>query len=163
MSPLLPQPTVVVNNVPLAIEFSGDLPAKCDARLDRNDNPRYIKVNRNLPKYMQIFGIGRECGFLLQQQRYNSMALNRPWKWQLLAAIPDGDRQKLCHLDAEARASWFMIFHAKRDDYRAFAKNQPRKFFRAMFADTIIDYHLYKLRLQTSIFKFFYALALYEN
>jgi hypothetical protein len=163
MSPYLPHPTIVVANVPLAIELSDDLPAKCDARLDPDDNPRYIKVNRNLPQYMQVFGIGRECGFLLQQRGYNSLVLNRPWKWKLLAAAPDEIRQKLFHLDAEGRASWFMIFNAKRDHFRAFRKNQPKKFFRMMFAEMIFTFHLSKLRLQTWIFKFFYALALYEN
>jgi len=98
MSPYLPQPTIIVAGVPLAIEFTDGLPDKCDARLEQRDDPRAISVNRNLPQYQQVFGIGRECGFLLQQRGYNSLALDRPWKWKLLAAAPDGDRQKLCHL-----------------------------------------------------------------
>lgn len=130
---------------------------------EQRDDPRAISVNRNLPQYQQVFGIGRECGFLLQQRGYNSLALDRPWKWKLLAAAPDGDRQKLCHLDAEGRAFLFVCFYAKRDDFLAFAKSQPKKFFRLMFSNVIFIVHLSRLRLQTWIFKFFYALALYEN
>jgi len=59
MNPTNPPPMIVAGNTPLAIEFTDGLSAKCDARLDLDDHPRYISVNRNLPQYEQVFATTR--------------------------------------------------------------------------------------------------------
>lgn len=147
----------------LPVEYLKNMPANFAGYLDWHPDPRFIAVNPVLPTHEQDWFIARQLAWRAQQQRYNSLALDRPWKWETLDAAPANLKEKISQMDVEYRAYWLMLFFATGDEFRAFIRADPKRFWSHTFTDNIVRYHLSKLRLQTWIFKFFYALALYEN
>ena len=143
----------------LAVEHL-DLPPGLDGWLDPGDTPRFISINRNLAPDAQVYVIARSLAFRAQQQGYNSLVLNRPWKWQTLAEANEEIRDIVCQLDLESRAELFMLHFATGDEFRAYVKRRRAKLLRVIFADNIVLFYLVKSRVQNMIFKFFYHLAL---
>jgi hypothetical protein len=139
----------VAQKADLPIEYLDGMPAQIDGWLDSHTTPRFISVNRNLPQHEQVFAIARELGFYAQQRLCNSLILDRPWKWEVLARAPEELRQKIRLLDAGHRAHWLMLFFATGDEFRAFVKKHPKKVLAIIFTDNIVGFHLYALRIKT--------------
>jgi hypothetical protein len=147
----------------LAIEPFEDMPPTYTGHLDTYDNPRFIGVNADLPEHERKYVKARELGRYFQRLRRDSIVINRPWKWNLLATAPTETRDFIMSLDIEWRAYWLMYWHAGKKDFFGFIKRYPKKYFAVLFADNISNFVFWKLRVQTLIFKFFYKLALYDN
>jgi hypothetical protein len=138
----------------LPVEYLEGRPANFAGYLDRNPNPRFIAVNGDLPAHEQAWVIAQQIAVWAQQQGFNSLALNRPWKWEMLAAAPAKLKQKIGQMDMEYRAHWLMLFFATGDEFRAFIKSNPKRFWAHTFTDNIIGYHLSKLRVKLWLAKF---------
>lgn len=157
--PKFTMPEVVHKSGLQVVYFDGVSPAFAGF-LDPHDYPRYIAVNRNVPPEDQVFAVARELGYCAQDRRQNSLALDRPWKWRLFDDAPEEIQQKISELDAECRAQLFMMAFATGDQFRAFVKKYPKKYFWMSFHPNIVGFHLFVLRIRTWIFKIFYFLAL---
>lgn len=125
-----------------------DLPAKFGGFIDPEEEPRYIAVNQALPAFEQDLIIARHMAFRAQQLRVNSLAIDKPWKWEMLEIAPPDLKEKLLYLDEEYRAHWSMILFSSGDNFRAFMRQYSKRFFLVSFADNIVAFHLTKLRVR---------------
>jgi hypothetical protein len=159
---LRPQCTMfqAAQNAGLPVEYQAPVSTKFDGYLDTHTEPRFIAVNPNLPPEDQVFTIARELGYCAQKRRCNSLALDRPWKWKLFESAPEEIREKIFLLDAHHRAHWLMLAFATGDQYRASYKKHRESVFAGVFADTLVTFQLWTLRIQTWIYKIFVVLAL---
>ena len=132
----------------LPVEYLKGRPANFAGYLDRNPSPRFITVNGDLPAHEQAWVIAQQIAVWAQQQDFNSLALNRPWKWEMLDAAPEKLKQKISQLDMEYRAHWLMVFFATGDELRAFIKADKKRFWSHLFTDYLIGYHLSMLRVK---------------
>jgi hypothetical protein len=146
--------TQIAQKAGLPVEYLKNIPASYAGFLDSHPTPRFIAVNRDLPHHEQALFIARQIAVWAQQQRYNSLALDHPWKWQMLDAAPDKLKQRICQMDIEYRAHWLMLFFATGDEFRAFIKADPKRFWSHTFTDNIIRYHLSMLRAKLWFAKF---------
>jgi hypothetical protein len=136
----------LAQNAGLPVEYLENSPPTLEGFLDWNPDPRFIAVNRNLPLHDQAFFIARQIAACAQKRRCNSLVLNRPWKWETFDAAPAGLKEKVSQMDIEYRAHGFMLFFATGDEFRAFIKASPKRFWSHIFADNIVGYHLSILR-----------------
>ena len=145
-----PQFTIfeIAHRTGLPIEYLDNMPVKFDAWLDPHETPRFISVNRNLSQDEKVFAVTRELGFYAQQQRRDSLILNRPWKWAMLDAAPEPLKHKISTLDAEFRGHWLMFYFATGDEFRAYVKRHPKKVLAIGFAGHVAGFHLYVLRIK---------------
>lgn len=149
----------VANRNGLNIEHLDNMPAKYDGHLDSHDEPRFIAVKRDLTQWKQAFVIAREISRCAQDRRCNSLLLNRPWKWEMLAIAPDETKQTICELDIESRAHLLMTLCATGDDFRAFCRRHPEIFYKPFYTDNVVLFHLSILRLKTWLSRFFRQFA----
>lgn len=152
--------TDIAQKAGLPVEYLKYRPANFAGYLDRHPDPRFIAVNRDLPAHEQALFIARQIAVRAQEQRYNSVALNRPWKWEMLDAAPEKLKQRICQLDIEYRAHWLMLFFATGDEFRAYIKANPKRFWSHLFTDNIIGYHLSMLRAKLWFSKFCRKIAI---
>jgi hypothetical protein len=143
----------------LPVQFLKNRPANFEGYMDWNPTPRFIAVNGDLPAHQQAWFIARQLAVWAQEQRFDSLALNRPWKWQILDAAPEQLRSAICRMDVAYRAHWLMLFWAAGDDFRAFIKANPKRFWSHLFTDNIVRYHLSKLRVKLWFAKSFRKIA----
>jgi hypothetical protein len=136
----------LAQNAGLPVEYPESLPTTFEGYLDWHPEPRFIVVNRNLPLHDQAFFIARQVATCAQKRRCNSLVLNRPWKWEMFDAAPADLKEKVSQLDIEHRAHWFMLFFATGDEFRAFIRADPKRFWSYPFNDNIVAYHLSLLR-----------------
>ena len=146
--------TDIAQKAGLPVEYLKNRPANFAGYLDWHPDPRFIAVNRDLPAHEQAWFIARQIAVRAQEQRYNSLALNRPWKWEMLDAAPSGLKEKISQMDIEDRAHCFMVFFATGDEFRAFIKADPKRFWSHAFTDNIVRYHLSMLRAKLWFGKF---------
>ena len=130
----------------LLVLYLKNKPANFPGYLDWHPEPRFIAVNQDLPAHEQAWFIARQIAAWAQQQRYNSLTLNRPWKWEMLEAAPEKLKQKICELDIECRAHFLMLFFATGDEFRAFTRADPKRFWSNLLTDITVGYHLSRLR-----------------
>jgi hypothetical protein len=89
------------------------------------------------------------------------MILDRPWKWEALAAAPDNVREFILRYDAEFRAGILMVHFTPRDEFRGYFKKKFLKSVTAGFWNHfIVQLRLVQFRVQKTVHKFFYVLAL---
>lgn len=159
---LRPQFTMfqAAQNAGVPVEYLAKVSTTFEGYLDTYDEPRFIAVNPNLPPEDQVFTVARELGYCAQRRRCNSLVLDRPWKWRLFESAPEEIRERISMLDAHHRAHWFMLAFATGDQYRAYYRKHRGSVFAGIFADTIVHFQLWKLRVQTWIYKMFVVLAL---
>jgi hypothetical protein len=138
----------------LPVEFLKDLPTTVEGFMDWHPDPRFIAVNGNLPAHDQVWFIARQLAAWAHQQRFNSLALDRPWKWEMLDAAPVELKQKISELDIEYRAHFLMLFFATGDEFRAFIKADKKRLWSKIFTDKIIAYQLSMLRVKLWLGKF---------
>lgn len=144
------------------VEYLKNIPTTFEGFLDWHDDPRFIVVNRDLPAHDQAFFIARQLAVLAHEQRRNSLVLNRPWKWEMLDAAPEQLKNKICQLDVESRAHWFMLFWATGDEFRAFIKADTKRLWANSFNSNIVGYHLSKLRVKLWLAKIYRKIAIVE-
>jgi len=139
--------TDIAQKAGLPVQYLKNRPVNFAGYVDWFPNPRFIAVNPDLPAHEQALFIARQIAVRAQEQRYNSVALNRPWKWEMLDAAPEILKQKICQLDIEYRAHWLMLFFATGDEFRAYVRMNPQKVFWTIpGTDNIVWYHLSMLR-----------------
>jgi hypothetical protein len=138
----------LARNAGLPVEYLENTPTRFEGFLDCKADTRYIAVNRDLPAYEQALSKARQIATCLQQRRCNSLALNQPWKWKMFDAATAALQQKISEMDIEYRAHCFMLFFSTGDEFRAFIKVNPRRFWSHLFTDNIIAYHLATLRVK---------------
>ena len=97
--------TEIAQKAGLPVEYLKNMPTTFEGFLDWHPAPRFIAVNRDLPAHEQAWVIARQIATWAHQQRYNSVALNRHWKWEMLDAAPEKLKQKISQLDIEHRAT----------------------------------------------------------
>ncbi|MGH7976415.1 MAG: hypothetical protein ACREC8_07110 [Limisphaerales bacterium] len=143
------------------VELDG-MPARYDGHLDpTNNKSSYIAINRNLVSWERSLVIGREIGYFAQEQRWPSMILDRPWKWEALSAAPDNIRELILRFDAEFRAGILMLHYTQRDEFRDYFKKTILKSLTIDFWNhLVVQSLLIQFRVQNWIYKFFYVLAL---
>jgi hypothetical protein len=146
--------TEIAQKAGLPVEYLKNMPTTFEGFLDWHPDPRFIAVNHDLPAHEQAWFIARQIAVWAQQQRYNSLVLNRPWKWEMLDAAPEKLKQKISQLDIEYRAHWLMLFFATGDEFRAFIRANPKRFWSDAFTDNIVGYHLSMLRAKLWFSKF---------
>jgi hypothetical protein len=149
----------VANKSGLNIEQLENMPAKYDGHLDPHDQPRFIAVKSDLAQWEQSLVIAREFGRYAQDRRWNSMMLDRPWKWEMLTIAPDDIKQMISKLDIDARAHLLMTLCATGDDFRAFCKRHPEIFYKPFYTDIVVLFHLSKLRIKTWLSRLFRQFA----
>ena len=132
----------------LPVEYLKNIPTSFEGFLDWHPEPRFIAVNPDLPAHDQAWFIARQIATWAQQQRFNSLALDRPWKWEMFDAAPAALKEKISKLDVEYRAHWLMLFWASGEEFRAFVKTNPKRFWSHTFTSNIVWYHLAKLRVK---------------
>jgi hypothetical protein len=132
----------------LPVEYLKNAPRNYEGFLDWSNDPRFIAVNRELPAHEQAWFIARQLASRAHEQRYNSIALNRPWKWEMLDVAPEKLKQKIIHLDIEDRAHWLMLFWSTGDEFRAFIKADTKRIWTHSFNSNIVGYQLSKLRVK---------------
>jgi len=132
----------------LPVQFLKNRPADFAGYMDWNPTPRFIAVNGDLPAHEQAWFIARQLAVWAQEERFDSLALDRPWKWQVLDAAPEQIRNEICRMDVDYRANWLMLFWATGDEFRAFIRANPKRFWSQFFTDNIVRYHLSKLRVK---------------
>ena len=130
----------------LPVEYLKHRPVNYQGYIHWTGDPRFIAVNPDLPAHEQAWLIARQLALRAHQQKYNSFALDRPWKWAMLDAAPEKLKQKICQLDIEYRAHFLMLFFATGDEFRAYVKANPKLLWSHAFNDNIIAYHLSMLR-----------------
>lgn len=140
--------TEIAQKAGLPVEYLKSAPKIFDGFLDCHDEPRFIAVNRELPPHQQAFFIARQVAFRAHQQRYNSLALDLPWKWEMLDAAPADLKEKISQLDIEDRAHWFMLVFTTGDEFRAFIKESPKRFWSHAFTTNVVWYHLAVFRAE---------------
>ncbi len=113
-----------------------------------------IAVNADLPAHEQAFTIAQHIAFYQQQTRCNSLALDQPWKWEMLDAAPPELHEKLSQLDEIFRAHLIMLNHASGDEFRAHLKADYKRLFGGSEAVNIVWFHLFKLRIKIGFIKF---------
>jgi hypothetical protein len=146
--------TEIAERAGLPVEYLENIPKNCDGFLDWHDDPRFIAVNRNLPAHEQVLFIARQLATCAQKQRRNSLALDRPWKWEMFDAAPAALKQKISQMDIEYRAHWLMMFFSTGDEFRAFMKANPKRFWSHIATDNVVLYHLLVLRAKLWFSKF---------
>lgn len=134
-------------------------PANFEGYLDRHDAPRFIAVNPDLPAHQLAWFTARQIAYCAQKQRCNSLALNQPWKWEMLDAAPDDLKNKILALDAEYRAHWLMMAFSTGDEFRAFVRENPKRYWSHAFTPNVVAYHLSKLRIKAWLDSFFRKIA----
>ena len=144
----------------LLVEYLKNAPRNFTGFLDWHDEPRFIAVNPELPPHEQVLFIARQLALRAHQRRYNSMVLDRPWKWKMLDAAPEPLRNKICQLDVEYRAHWLMLFFASGDEFRAFTRANPKRFWAQLFTSDIVGWHLGLLRVKICFGNVLRALAI---
>jgi hypothetical protein len=133
----------------LPVEDLKNMPANFAGFLDWHPDPRFIAVNRDLPAHERAWFIARQLAWRAQQQRDNSLALDRPWKWQMFDAAPAGLKEKISQMDVEYRAHWLMLFWSTGDEFRAYVRmNLQKALWTIPATDNIVRYHLSKLRVK---------------
>ena len=137
----------------LPVQYLKNRPVNFAGYLDWNPTPRFIAVNPDLPAHEQVWFIAQQIAVWAQQQRYDSLALDRPWKWEMLDAASANLKEKISQMDVEYRAYWLMLLFATGDEFRAFIKANPKRFWAHTFTDNIIGYHLSMLRAKLWISK----------
>ena len=143
----------------LAVENLENIPTTMEGFLDWNPDPRFIAVNCNLPAHDQVLFIARQLATCAQQQRRNSLALDKPWKWEMFDAAPAALKQKISQMDIEYRAHWFMLFFSTGDEFRAFIRANPKRFWSHLPTDNVVLYHLSVLRVKLWLRKFYWKIA----
>ena len=143
----------------LPVEYLKNRPANLAGYLDWHPTPRFIAVNPDLPPHEQAWFIAQQFAVWAQQQRYNSVALDRPWKWAILDAAPEPLRNKILQMDVEDRAHWLMLFWATGDEFRAFIKADSKRFWAHAFTGNNVGYHLSMLRAKLWFAKLFRKIA----
>jgi hypothetical protein len=138
----------IARNAGLPVEYLENIPTSFEGFLDMKLNPRFIVVNPNLPAHDQALSMARQLATCAHQRRCNSLALDRPWKWEMFDAAPAELKQKISELDIEHRAHWLMLFFTTGDEFRAFIKADPKRFWANSFTSNIVWYHLSKLRVK---------------
>ena len=146
----------------LEIEELEGMPVRFDGQLDLTDNKScHIAINRDLTSWPRDLVIGREIGYYAHEQRWPSLILDRPWKWEALAAAPDNIRESILRYDAEFRAGILMVHFTSREEFRDYFK---KKFLKSLIPGfwnhLIVQLRLAQFRVQTIVYKFFYILAL---
>ena len=146
----------------LEIEELNGMPARYDGHLDLSDTKScHIAINRNLTSWRRSQVIGREIGYFAQEQRWPSMILDRPWKWEALSAAPVNIKEFILRYDAEFRAEILMLHFTTRDEFRDYFKQTFLKSLTIHFWNhLVVQLRLIQFRVQTIVFKFFYVLAL---
>lgn len=138
-------------------------PANYPGYLDMFEEPRFIAVNRDFPVDEQAWFIAQQVAFCAQQRGVDSLALNRPWKWELLETAPHELKEKILAMDQEFRAYWFMLLFASREEYRPFARKNRKKISKITFTDNIVRFYLYKLWLKIWLSKLYRRLVFMGN
>ena len=146
----------------LEIEELEGMPARFDGQLDLTNNKScHIAVNRNLTSWSRALVIGREIGYFAQEQRWPSMILDRPWKWEALAAAPDNIKESILRYDAEFRAEILMLHFTTRAEFRDYFKKTILKSLTlGLWTHVLVQLRLVQFHLQTKVFKFSYILTL---
>jgi hypothetical protein len=152
--------TDIAQKAGLPIEYLENIPANFEGFLDLHNEPRFIAVNQDLPADEQALFIARQIAFCAQQRRYNSLVLNRPWKWQALDAAPEELKNKIFLMDAEYRTHWLMLFCSTGDEFRAYIRKSPERFLAHTFTDNIVSYHLSMLKAKLWISKLYRKIAI---
>jgi hypothetical protein len=132
----------------MPVEYLENVPATYEGFLDWHAEPRFIAVNRDLPAHDQAFFVARQLALRAQQQRFDSMVLNRAWKWKIFDAAPAKLKTKISQLDIEFRAHWLMLFWSTGDEFRAFIRADPKRFLGGSFNINVVAYHLSVLRIK---------------
>ena len=145
----------VVKNAGLTVEPVDDMPAKYDGHLDTHAEPRFIAVKRELHPADKTYVIAREVGRCAQYYQRDSPIINRPWKWRVLAEAPEEVRSRIRKLDAEFRGYCLMALCATREDLVGFIKRNPKKVLAILCADNVINFLLFKLRIQNWFASFY--------
>ena len=135
-------------NAGLPVEYLENVPTTYQGFLDWNPDPRFIAVNRSLPAHDQVLFIARQIAACAQQRRCNSLAINKPWKWEMFDAAPAALKQKISQMDIEYRAHCFMLYFSSGDEFRAFIRADPKRFCNHLFTDNVIAFHLSVLRIK---------------
>jgi len=135
-------------NAGLPVEYLENIPTSFQGFLDFNPDPRFVAVNRTLPAHDQVLFIARQIAACAQQRRCNSLALNRPWKWEMFDAAPAELKQKISEMDIEYRAHCFMLLFSTGDEFRAFIRADLKRFWSHTATDNVVLYHLSVLRLK---------------
>jgi hypothetical protein len=143
----------------MPVEYLENVPANYEGFMDWNDEPRFIAVNRDLPAHDRALFIARQLALRAQQRRFNSLVLDRPWKWEMFDAAPAKLKSKISQLDIEYRAHWLMLFWSTGDEFRAFIRAKPTRIWSQTFNDSIVSYHLSMLRAKLWIGKFCHKIA----
>jgi hypothetical protein len=144
----------------LTIEYWKDMGPKYDGHLDTtNEVPCFIGVNPDLSKREQVYVIAREIARLLQQRHVKSMIFGQPWKWELLAAAPAETRDLIYRLDLEWRTYMIMFWHASKDDFFGYYRQNRRKYWAIFNGDSIASFIFFKLRIKRSMWGFYSAVA----
>jgi len=128
--------------------------------LDWNPDPRFIAVNRDLPAHEQALFKARQIATCAQRRRCNSLALDRPWKWDMFDAASVALKQKISRMDIEYRAHWLMLFWATGDEFRAFVRANPKRFWSHMFTSNVVWCYLSVLRVKSWFSNFFRKIAI---
>ena len=147
-------------NANLPVEYLENMPAAFAGFLDWNPDPRFIVVNRDLPAHEQAFFIARQIAMCEQKRRCNSLAIDRPWKWEMFDAAPSGIKEKISQMDIEYRAHLLMLFFATGDEFRAFIKASPKRIWEHSFTSNIVGYRLSVLRVKLWVSKFCRKIAI---
>ncbi len=135
----------------LAIEYPEGMPPKYTGRLDTDEKPRFIAVNPDLSEDERVYIIAREIGRYAQLRGCNSLFIDRPWKWNLLATAPAQTRDYIYALDVEVRAYWIMLWHANRTTLSAFPKRHPKTYYLASYPLAVSDFVFWKLRVGNAL------------
>ena len=125
----------------LTIEYL-DLPAKVCGYLDPHDEPRYIAVNRSLPRSEEVFTIAHEIAH--HEMRLISILRNKPVPKYSQPKTEQEMQFQLCHIFADeyrrnnrklsmsesAVDNWAMVWLliiGATDDLSAYLKSHPEK------------------------------------
>jgi hypothetical protein len=145
--------------VGLPVEYPEYRPAEFVGYLYYSEDACFIAVNQDLPASQQAWFIAQQIAFHNQRRGFDSLCLNRPWKWEMLALAPDELRQKICKLDEESRADFIMLNHATGDEFRAYMKSHLGRLFWMLFTDNYVAFQLSKLRIKVWFADFFRKIA----
>jgi len=142
----------------LAIEYwEGDLGSKFAGHLDEtNETPRFIVVAATLSKRDETYVIARGIARYAQQRQVDSLLLDSPLKWALLAGAPAEDRDLLYKLDLEWRTYMLMYWHASKDHFFGYYNQNWGKYSTVSSASNTANFIFFKLRIR----RFLHGLSL---
>ena len=122
----------------LKVRYSDDLPDQVYGVLDPAEEPRFIIVKSNLPKYEEVFTIVHEVGHHVlhpsfkSRRTFSNWFTLREWKIKLLAKIARGTRMScLKTMNEEWQADlWticFLVMIGEGANLTEYLKHHPEK------------------------------------